>query len=57
MAKITELSITLTLLEAIAVYTALGAMCGSDYPGEEIADAGSNVYSELTRLVDDGDDE
>ena len=55
MAAIDSISITLTLAEARAVHKALGRMSGKDYGNDEESAVGSDVYSELTRFVDDED--
>lgn len=47
------ITITLTLLEAHAIYQALGRMAPNDYLSEAEGVAGSTVYDELTPYVDD----
>jgi hypothetical protein len=55
MANVEGIYISLTFIEAQAVYTALGKMCGKDYTKDGEAAAVSRVYSMLTPFL--GDDE
>ncbi len=53
MAEIMKIVLELSILEAKAIHFALGKMTHTDYPIESMAEAGSNVYSELVVVEDD----
>lgn len=53
MAEIKQITLTLSVAEARAVYHALGAMPPKGYPQPEQAEAAHGVYGELCRLMED----
>ena len=54
MAEITNVTLTLTMDEAKAIYKALGKMTYTAYGSDPVlAEAGSDVYSELTQIVEE----
>lgn len=53
MSEITAITLVMSLDEARAVHIALGKMTSAVYGSVRLADAGGDVYAELTPIVEE----